>query len=47
MKTILKTKRTYNDLIDPVGSQDIQTKVVLKAAGDKMTKLQASLNSKG
>ena len=42
-----KTTRTYNDLIDPVGSQTVQSKVTLKAGGDKCTKLQASIMAKG
>ena len=47
LKPYLATTRTYDDLIDATGSQDVQTKVTLKAEGDKMTSLQATLNKKG
>ncbi|NOQ31782.1 MAG: hypothetical protein GQ570_11730 [Helicobacteraceae bacterium] len=42
----LTTTRTYDDLIDSTGSQTVQSKVILKATGDRMTSLQASLNKK-
>ena len=41
-----KTTRTYKDLVDPIGSQTVRTKVNLKATGDKMTELKATLNKK-
>ena len=43
---VFKTTRKYNDLIDSTGSQNVQTKVTLKSKGDKMLRVQATLNTK-
>ena len=39
----LATTRTYEELEDATGSQTLQSKVILKAEGDKMTELTASI----
>ena len=44
MVVILKVTRTYKDLPTQSGSQSLQSKVTLKATGDKMKSLQATIN---
>ena len=42
---ILKTTRTYKDLIDPIGSQTVRTKVEM-TKGNKATKIIGTLNKR-
>lgn len=45
-RIVIRTTRSYANIVDPIGSQTLQTKVILKAIGDRLIKLQATINEK-